>query len=65
MAKMTKKQYDQMVAENDRAAEAFIAAERKEYPNMPDNVGEVCDMCHQMGKGCDEFPCGDCYESWR
>lgn len=61
-AEMTEKQYDR---ENEKAAEAFMAAERKEYPNMPKNQEENCAICRQRGKGFDEFPCDDCYESWR
>lgn len=65
MSKMTKVEYDEMCEQADKAAEAFAKDMKKKYPNMPENVEEVCDLCRQMGKGCDVFPCDKCYESWK
>lgn len=57
-----KEQYDRMVEECDKA---LMERLKKEYPNMPENIEEVCYNCRQMGKGCDEFPCNNCYASWK
>lgn len=65
MSTMTTAEYNKMCEQADKAAEAFMKQQKKEYPNMPEDVEEVCNNCREMGKGCDVFPCDACYESWK